>query len=150
MPFAGTKLNILNISTDTFATLDNTKKVVFRLYLNNDGKMTMAFWQGDDTEFDPDPFGVLNVSGESSFAWEKNMYFGDQKIGTNKVDHIQKRIKATDTAYVVFVPTTDTDLPEQIVFSINLSNTTSPVDLHDLIYVSVTNPSPPRNSGKQN
>ena len=77
------------------------------------------------------------------------MYLGDQKIGSKTVAYIQKQIKENKTAhFVLFIPTTDTDLPEQIVFTINLNDTIN-ADSPGLIPVSVTNPSPPRNSGKR-
>lgn len=151
MPIAGTKLNVLNMTTEAFANLDNNKRLVFRLYLNNDDEMTMAFWQGNDTEYDDNnPLDFLHVSGPSDFAWQKDMYFGDQKIGINKVDHIQRRIEANPSAvYVLFIPTIDAELPKQIVFAIKLSDTTNPFDPDKLQQVGVTNPSPPRNSGKR-
>jgi len=151
MPVAGTKLNMLNMTADAFSYLDNKKRVVFRLYLNYDDKMTMAYWQGNDTGFDnDDPVNILDVSGPSSFTWEKGMYFGDQKIGINLVDHIQKKIKDNPTApYVIFTPTTDHDLSEQIVYAITLSKTNHPIDSNDFVLVGMTKPSPPRNSGRQ-
>ena len=112
--------------------------------------MTMAFWQGKNTKYDANaPLKILDVSGPSTFAWQKGMYLGDQKIGSKTVAYIQKQIKENKTAhFVLFIPTTDTDLPEQIVFTINLNDTIN-ADSPGLIPVSVTNPSPPRNSGKR-
>lgn len=145
MAIIGTELKILYLESEKFLEIEDDRKLIFRLFLNDEDDLTLSFWTAAGTDYDQ-PEVTLLIGEKSGFKWEGNTFFGDQKIGSNKVVRIKTEIENTGRPHVIFVPKKHNNLPNQIAYEVLVGTITKMTAKETFTSMGFTNPSPPRNS----
>ena len=143
-------LDILYTDAASLLSIHNGRRIFFVLtYIDPDiitlsGFTTTGNGAGG---FDPNPAIVLRKAGSMIFN-QSTLYVGNVEIDPPDVQQIQREIRNSGAAFVLFIPGVSTTYPDHIFYTTGLSMDDPAVKKNPTILEPLTtpplNPSPPK------
>lgn len=139
-----------NLYIDSLTFVGIKKRIVFRFYSINPESLTLHGWENDNDLFEDTVDIKLSIGTKSTVPFGTGTYFGNLVLRRDDVKSIKRKLKKTNSRYVVFVPHDPKD-PDQEIGQITYDIVVSKEDPSKQAFVPIPtglslNPSPPRNS----